>query len=444
MKRLLHLVTDFSFVGGDHVYVMRLLRHLAKQHAGEFELHVAEIRAHATGEELGVYAELEQLGVTLHSIGSGQSGYLGFNIPRFVAQVVRDHRIDVVHTHIFIADLAVAAARLGSVTFIENLTGDGDFRNAEVIDEIIRSGITDLSEIYLDMLPVRGVAQPSELEPTEFRWVSTKHLGALKSICQERDLEKLYPEDNEQRDAGHRLNRYLQRFTSQLADEVVTISSNAKALWSEFLSDPLYIPVAVIGEPEWDRIAAAGAERGLSPSPRNGRTFAFVGRLARKKNPLLLIEAFLEHAADYRDDRLKIVGDGRLMRRCRELANGCDRVEFEGHVSANKVLEILSQSDAVCLFSDEEGLPLVVQEAMASGVPVLASRAGGIPDLVESGRSGLLVDRVDKEAVAATLRSYANLSLGERRAMSEAARQRMRSWVTDTECFEEYASLYAG
>jgi glycosyltransferase involved in cell wall biosynthesis len=62
----------------------------------------------------------------------------------------------------------------------------------------------------------------------------------------------------------------------------------------------------------------------------------------------------------------------------------------------NDVKDILAESDIFCLFSEREGLPVSVLEAMAAGLPVIASKVGGIPEMIEHGRTGYLIENGDE------------------------------------------------
>ncbi len=440
--KLLQVVTDLSFVGGDHVYIRKLMRYLTTAHPGMFQIHVAEIRDHGTGEDLDAYDEMRALGVKVHSIKRDATRYLGFDLPRFLAHVINENGIDIVHSHIFAADLAVAACRAGSHRFLEDLELEQAAADLPVLDLIIKSGITDLAEIYLDLLPGRGPADPNFLPATpSFRWISTKHLGALKSVCQEQDLERLFCDDRSLWAKGHNLNSFLQRLVSRQSDVVVTISTMATALWRGTTDDIRYIPVACIGNCEWASIEKA-RQSAARPRETDGTRYAFVGRLARKKNPLMLIEAFKKHLAMFPHDELAIVGDGRLFQACKKAAEETQQISFRGHVPPSEVIGLLAEVDAVCLFSSEEGLPLVVQESMASSVPVLASQAGGIPDLVRHRESGLLIDHVSAETVAEALAEFSSLNLLARKEMARAARRAIEAWISEEEAFESYIVAY--
>lgn len=94
-------------------------------------------------------------------------------------------------------------------------------------------------------------------------------------------------------------------------------------------------------------------------------------------------------------------------------------VEFLGW--RNDVPELLAEADLFALCSENEGVPYALLEAIHAGVPLIATRAGGIPEVVEDGRTGLLVDPGDVEALAAALqRAHDRPEEGARRA--EAAR----------------------
>jgi glycosyltransferase involved in cell wall biosynthesis len=118
-----------------------------------------------------------------------------------------------------------------------------------------------------------------------------------------------------------------------------------------------------------------------------------VGRFQEPKNHRLLIDIFLKVRNTYPDSKLILVGDGELKfdieRKVKYL--GLERsVEFTGVVS--NVEDYLADADIFVLASIYEGLPLVVIEAMAAGLPVLSTNVGGISELVEDGFNGYLVD----------------------------------------------------
>ncbi|MDD3254183.1 MAG: glycosyltransferase family 4 protein [Lachnospiraceae bacterium] len=137
-------------------------------------------------------------------------------------------------------------------------------------------------------------------------------------------------------------------------------------------------------------------------APQKGRlTFIAVGRLSQPKNyPLLLRVAEKVHKS-WPDVEIVILGDGEL----RESVEGQiaqqhsqDYVHLMGNVS--DVNHYLWKADAFLMTSDWEGLPLTVLEAMAAGLPIISTRAGGVVDVVENGENGILVSCGDENGLA--------------------------------------------
>jgi glycosyltransferase involved in cell wall biosynthesis len=119
-----------------------------------------------------------------------------------------------------------------------------------------------------------------------------------------------------------------------------------------------------------------------------GSAFVYVGRLTREKGVDTLLRSWGEAP-------LEIVGDGEERTNLERLAPRSAR--FLGAVAADRVTELLAHARALLIPSRSEGLPRVVVEAFAAGVPVVASRVGGLPELVDDGVNGLLVDVDDEE-----------------------------------------------
>jgi glycosyltransferase involved in cell wall biosynthesis len=128
-------------------------------------------------------------------------------------------------------------------------------------------------------------------------------------------------------------------------------------------------------------------------SDGNGRTLICVGRLSPEKGQAGLLEAFAEVCGRHQDLKLRLVGNGPDRQALEALAAGlgiADRVTFLGRMTETDTLAEIARSDSLVLPSFMEGLPIVLMEAMALGVPVVASRIAGIPELVEDGTCGLL------------------------------------------------------
>ncbi len=149
-----------------------------------------------------------------------------------------------------------------------------------------------------------------------------------------------------------------------------------------------------------------------------------VARLDPQKEPVRLIEAFAAFATGDAHGRLLMAGDGALRDEARSRAEAlgiAGRVHFLGVRS--DVADLLAAADVFALASSWEGHPISVMEAMAAGLPVVATAVGGVPELVDDGVTGLLVPAGDSRALAAALASLVT-DAGRRREFGRAARER--------------------
>lgn len=138
------------------------------------------------------------------------------------------------------------------------------------------------------------------------------------------------------------------------------------------------------------------AQRGHTGGPR----MIFVGRLITNKGPQHLLDALPEVIDRFPAAECWFVGDGPLRRELERRAReaGLERnVSFLGE--RDDVPDLLRQSDVFVRPSLSEGLPLAVLEAMASGLPVLATPVGGTPELVEDDATGFLIEPSDVSAL---------------------------------------------
>ena len=147
--------------------------------------------------------------------------------------------------------------------------------------------------------------------------------------------------------------------------------------------------------------------------PKDGEWF-FVqaGRLIEKKGFAASLRAFAQFAAVYPDATFTIAGEGPLLPQLQELARELkidNRVVFTGFVSQDQLRDLLYASHIFLHPSEtgadgnQEGVPNSMLEAMASGLPVFATRHGGIPEAIEHGVSGVLVAERDHDALARAL-----------------------------------------
>ncbi|OCX66407.1 colanic acid biosynthesis glycosyltransferase WcaL [Thioclava sp. SK-1] len=145
---------------------------------------------------------------------------------------------------------------------------------------------------------------------------------------------------------------------------------------------------------------------GRDPHAAPGKEVIFVGRLSAVKGVPLLIEAFARIHADHPDARLSIVGDGDTRAEYEALAAACgakDSIAFLGYQSSDEVAALMARSDVLVLASFAEGVPVTLMEAMASRLPVIASRVAGVSELIDDGISGYTIPAGDVDTLTARL-----------------------------------------
>jgi glycosyltransferase involved in cell wall biosynthesis len=154
------------------------------------------------------------------------------------------------------------------------------------------------------------------------------------------------------------------------------------------------------------------------PAPHDGLRVGFLGRLVRNKGPAVAVRAVAEAVRSGVDASLSVVGEGPQRASLEQLAANAgvhDRVHFEGYRPDPETW--LLGIDVLVRPSITEGMPLAILEAMAAGVPVIASDVPGNASLVRDGESGILVPIGDHAALARAL---------QRVSQDPASRARMR------------------
>jgi len=182
------------------------------------------------------------------------------------------------------------------------------------------------------------------------------------------------------------------------------------------------------------------------PSTKSSCEILFAGRLVEKKNPLIAVKAVALLVKDFPYINLKVIGDGPLLQEALGLAQEigvANNVDFAGAATHEEVRLALSnaamlvQPSGYSRRGDAEGLPSVVQEAMASGCVVVATAHAGVPEVVDHGTNGWLVRENTPEAFAEAIR-YLILHSDERARMAANARQ---TAVESLDCWALQARL---
>lgn len=167
-----------------------------------------------------------------------------------------------------------------------------------------------------------------------------------------------------------------------------------------------------------------------------------VGRLSPVKGQVHLLKAMRRLLDQGRKVRLVFVGDGPLRQHLEEVAR---KLQIVGNVSflgqRDDTYDLMQAMDVLVLPSLSEGIPLVVLEAMVIGVPVLASRVGGIPEIIEEGTTGMLIEARNEEELAdrcGVLLDHADVAA----QIVKNARQRVETQFSSEVMVERTVCLY--
>ncbi len=180
------------------------------------------------------------------------------------------------------------------------------------------------------------------------------------------------------------------------------------------------------------------ADLGLAPEvPLLG----FVGRLSPEKGPSLFVRAALLLQSSAPNAHFFMVGEGPLegdLRRLTESVGLGGRLHFAG--ARRDMPAVYNALDLLVSSSNSEAMPLAIMEAMASGLPVIATRVGGVPDLVAHGETGWLVGPGEFDDIAGRCAALlADPAL--RRTMGERGRQRVVERFDISDCMERLDAL---
>ncbi len=170
----------------------------------------------------------------------------------------------------------------------------------------------------------------------------------------------------------------------------------------------------------------------------------FTGRIVKRKGVDILINAFVKNKELLLPSIIIIVGTGPDGDKIRNMVSKLgikNNVRFLGHNTENEVIRYYHASDIFVLPSYAEGMPNSLLEAMACGLPVIASKIGGVVDIIEDGKSGILVEPGDVLGLAsAMVRLLKDAELRQR--LGAEARKRIVEGFSINRIADKYIKLY--
>jgi len=214
------------------------------------------------------------------------------------------------------------------------------------------------------------------------------------------------------------------------------IVANSEAVKRRLVSEGIE-PVQVI----WHSVPAKPSRPPLATPP----TVAFAGRLVREKGADVLLRAFVNVAQQIPEARLVIYGDGPERARLEKLADDlclADRVSIRGFQPHEEATSSFNHAWVVAIPSRwEEPFGMVAAEAMMAGTAVVASRSGGLTEIIRDGETGLQVPPDNADALAsALLRLLRDRDLAER--MGQAGREVALTEFNEAVVVDRFVQLY--
>jgi glycogen synthase len=191
--------------------------------------------------------------------------------------------------------------------------------------------------------------------------------------------------------------------------------------------------------------------RAVDPAPELGEEFpperprlVCLGRLVHAKGFDVALTAFASLVDRFPALRMTIAGDGAMRQDLERQAAalGVDTaVDFMGWVDPDQVLEVLGEATVVVMPSRREGLPHAALQAASMARPIVASRVGGLPEVVAHNESGMLVERDDVPGLTDAI-AFLLENPGEAARMGQAARKRVQDTLSFGRSVEAYDALF--
>ena len=322
------------------------------------------------------------------------------------------------NTHSPNVDMIDEARRRGLKTVLFDSRGRVDLRTVFQISRFLKTERIDILHTHGYKSDIVGCLAATVAQT---RWVATNHVWHPLT-------------------AKLRLYVSLDAFLLRFARRVVAVSSEIRQDLISTKVAPAKIRVIDNGI-DVDRFRRPQPTDTLKSSLRIGKrdtVVTIVGRLSPEKGHKAFLEAARRVSSNRDHVKFLIVGDGALLADLRTEAARLklqERVVFTGF--RTDMPEIYAITDVLVNASSIEGLPMTILEAMASRVPVIATRIGGVPDIIRDQETGLLFDAGDVDALTTRMESLVD-DAAERLRLAAAALE----FVTMNHSFQRMCDAY--
>jgi glycosyltransferase involved in cell wall biosynthesis len=318
------------------------------------------------------------------------------NTPQRIMQVVYSFAIG--GSEMVARDIAIGLAKAGWASGVCALEYDGPLR-AELEEQgvstavIAKQGRGMFGPMYRLWQAFRAfrpdVVHTHHVYELVYSWPGALLCGA-RLIHTEHEFHSL---------AGDR-RRFILRVLSNLCRKVTAVNEETAAYLRDVVKIPSRKVVTVVNGIDLERFSVESTLREELQVTDATPLIGIVARLEPPKNHVLLFRAFRQVVEHIPETRLVVVGDGSLRQSLEELSvelDLTDRIIFLGE--RRDIPNLLAAMNLFVLSSDREGLPVALLEAMAAGLPIVSTSAGGIPSVIEDGVTGLLVGVGNEEGL---------------------------------------------
>jgi glycosyltransferase involved in cell wall biosynthesis len=243
-----------------------------------------------------------------------------------------------------------------------------------------------------------------------------------------------------------RLFTMLERLMSSLSDGLITLTEGLRRELAAYRiapeADIQVIPSLLDFAPLQDNGHLRGQFRAELGLPPDAPLIGMVGRLVSVKNPRMLLDAARTLRQTHPATRFVLAGDGALRGEMEGYARAVgleDIVIFTGW--RDDLPRLYADLDVAVICSRNEGSPISALEAVAAGVPVVATRVGGVPDLLTDGQTGYLVDSEDTAALAEAIQHILDQPAEAQKRVQEARRALSGRFAVDQNV-DRYLAVY--
>jgi len=233
------------------------------------------------------------------------------------------------------------------------------------------------------------------------------------------------------------LRKWVTRLVVRKASAVTTVTENLKnAMLAHGLNNPGYFVVPNVVDTQMFRPE-------FDSRTKNKKLIVHISCFEdRSKNISGMIRVIKKLSEQRTDFIVKMIGEGIDLDRMIELSKENNTynttIEFTGLLENENLAGVLKQADFLLMFSNYENMPVVINEALACGVPVLSSNAGGIPEVINPD-NGVLVEKKDEESLLMALNTMLdNCRQYDKKKISIDAKKRFGKQAV----YEQFSSIY--